>query len=121
MGGLISMYALCEYPDVFSGAGCLSTHWPGFGDYPDNPVPGAFLQYLDKHLPPPMNHWIWFDHGTEGLDSTYALYQEKADAVMRKHADGLEHWTVKVYPGADHSERAWQKRLDEVLLYLLGK
>ena len=29
MGGLISMYALCEYPDFFDGAACLSTHWPG--------------------------------------------------------------------------------------------
>lgn len=26
MGGLISMYAVCEYPDVFGGAACLSTH-----------------------------------------------------------------------------------------------
>lgn len=29
MGGLISMYALCEYPEVFGGAACLSAHWPG--------------------------------------------------------------------------------------------
>ena len=29
MGGLISMYAICEYPLVFGGAACLSTHWPG--------------------------------------------------------------------------------------------
>ena len=28
MGGLISLYALCEYPDVFGGAGCVSTHVP---------------------------------------------------------------------------------------------
>jgi len=28
MGGLISMYAICEYPEVFGGAACLSTHWP---------------------------------------------------------------------------------------------
>ncbi len=28
MGGLISLYALIEYPDLFGGAGCLSTHWP---------------------------------------------------------------------------------------------
>lgn len=29
MGGLISLYALCEYPEVFGGAACLSTHWTG--------------------------------------------------------------------------------------------
>src|SRR5208283_2194586 len=28
MGGLISLYGLCEYPDVFGGAACLSTNSP---------------------------------------------------------------------------------------------
>lgn len=28
MGGLISLYATLEYPHIFAGAGCLSTHWP---------------------------------------------------------------------------------------------
>ena len=28
MGGLISAYAISEYPNVFGGAACLSTHWP---------------------------------------------------------------------------------------------
>ena len=32
MGGLISLYALEQYPHVFGGAGCLSTHWPAGGD-----------------------------------------------------------------------------------------
>jgi predicted alpha/beta superfamily hydrolase len=32
MGGLISLYALEEYPQVFGGAGCLSTHWPAGGN-----------------------------------------------------------------------------------------
>jgi len=29
MGGLISLYAICEYPKVFGGAACLSAHWVG--------------------------------------------------------------------------------------------
>jgi predicted alpha/beta superfamily hydrolase len=28
MAGLVSLYALCEYPAVFGGAGCLSTTGP---------------------------------------------------------------------------------------------
>ena len=28
MGGLISLYAISEYPQVFGGVGCVSTHWP---------------------------------------------------------------------------------------------
>ena len=38
MGGLISMYALCEYPAVFGGAACLSTHWPGTFTLRNNPL-----------------------------------------------------------------------------------
>ena len=29
------MYALVEYPEVFEGAACLSTHWPGFFEQND--------------------------------------------------------------------------------------
>ena len=119
MGGLISMYAICEYPGVFAAAGCLSTHWPGFIDFPGNPVPGAFVQYLDENLPPPETHKMWFDHGTETLDSTYGQYQERVDPIMRNHGYGAENWTTRVYPGTNHSERAWQERFDEVLLFLL--
>ena len=28
MGGMISAYAISEYPEIFGGAACLSTHWP---------------------------------------------------------------------------------------------
>ncbi len=45
MGGLISLYAICEYPDVFGGAGCISTHLPmtgvGFFTRNDNRVAKA--------------------------------------------------------------------------------
>ena len=43
MGAFISLYALTEYPDVFGGAGCVSTHWP-LGD-------GLVIDYLVRHLP----------------------------------------------------------------------
>ena len=44
MGGLISMYAICEYPRVFGGAACMSTHWPGIFSAEGNPVPDAFAK-----------------------------------------------------------------------------
>ena len=37
MGGLISMYAICEYPNVFGAAICMSTHWPGIFEMEGNP------------------------------------------------------------------------------------
>jgi enterochelin esterase-like enzyme len=32
MGGLISVYAFCKYPEVFGGAACMSTHWQLIGN-----------------------------------------------------------------------------------------
>ena len=53
MGGLISMYAVCEYPNVFGGAACLSTHWPGTFEVENNPIPEIFYNYLTNNLPKP--------------------------------------------------------------------
>jgi predicted alpha/beta superfamily hydrolase len=114
MGGLISAYAVSEYPDVFGGAACLSTHWP-IAD-------GAAATYLAKHLPDPKTHKFYFDHGTATLDAAYAPYQEQMDGGMK--AAGYEpdkNWISRVYPGADHSERSWSVRLDVPLQFLFPK
>jgi enterochelin esterase-like enzyme len=121
MGGLISIYAICEYPDVFGGAACLSTHWPGTYETTNTPAPPAFFSYLKKHLPSPGNHKIYFDHGTETLDAQYKPYQLQADSIMRASGYDSKNWITREYPGADHSERSWHKRLDVPLLFLLKK
>ncbi|MFY7965809.1 MAG: alpha/beta hydrolase, partial [Chitinophagaceae bacterium] len=82
MGGLISMYAICEYPNVFGGAACLSTHWPGIFTVENNPIPQAFYTYLKAHLPNPKTHKIYFDYGTKTLDSLYKPLQQKVDSIM---------------------------------------
>jgi len=119
MGGLISLYALCEYPDVFGGAACLSTHWTGIFRTSNNPFPDAILHYLSKHLPPPQDHKIYFDYGTETLDSLYQRYQPRVDVLMRKKGYSSKNWVTKKFPGADHSEKAWNSRLSLPLLFLL--
>jgi predicted alpha/beta superfamily hydrolase len=113
MGGLISLYALTEYPEVFGGAAAVSTHWPA-GD-------GAMIGYLRHALPPPGSHRIYLDHGTATLDSLYAPFQLRADDVMRAagYTEGRD-WVTRVFEGADHSERAWRVRVAEPLVFLLG-
>ncbi|MBK9338279.1 MAG: esterase family protein [Lewinellaceae bacterium] len=112
MGGLISLYAICEYPKVFGGAACLSTHWTGIFRAEDNPVPAAFMQYLEKKLPTPRTHKIYFDHGTATLDALYPPFQQQADAVLRARGFTDKNWITRVFEGADHSEKAWQQRLE---------
>lgn len=121
MGGLISMYAICEYPNVFGGAACLSTHWPGIFSMEGNPIPDVFIRYLQTHLPNPKKHKIYFDHGTATLDALYPPIQKKADAVLKAKGYTDKKWMTKVFPGEEHSEMAWHKRLAIPLTFLLGK
>lgn len=121
MGGLISLYAICEYPEVFGGAACLSTHWPGIFTMDNNPVPGAFVNYLQNNLPDSKNHKIYFDYGDQTLDAMYPPLQKQVDEVMMAKGFKDKNWITRYFPGENHSEIAWNKRLDIPLLFLLKK
>ncbi|MEM9776270.1 MAG: alpha/beta hydrolase-fold protein [Chloroflexota bacterium] len=119
MGGLISMYAICEHPDIFGGAGCLSTHWIGMMAGEDNPIPDAFVNYLKANLPTPLNHRIYFDYGTETLDAFYEPHQIKVDQVMASNGFSGSNWQTHKFEGANHSEDAWRERLHVPLTFLM--
>ena len=120
MGGLISMYAICEYPKVFGGAACLSTHWIGSHPTENNPMPEQFCIYLKNNLPNPKNHKLYFDYGTKTLDAQYEPFQKKVDAIMEEKKF-KKNWTTIKFNGLDHSEKSWNKRLHIPILFLLGK
>ena len=121
MGGLISMYAFCEYPDQFGGVACLSTHWPGSFTLDHNPMPAAFLQYLKANLPANGTRNIYFDCGDQTLDVMYPSIQQQVDAIMQSKGYDAKHWQTQYFPGEDHSEGAWKKRFRQPLIFLLGK
>ena len=121
MGGLISLYAICEYPEVFGGAICMSTHWPGIFELDNNPVPDAFFNYMQLNLPNPKNHKIYFDYGTQTLDQMYQTLQPKADQIMHLKKYSNKNWLTKKFEGADHSELSWQKRSYIPLEFMLSK
>jgi enterochelin esterase-like enzyme len=113
MGGLVSLYAVCQYPELFGGAGCLSTHWPAVGAVIDG--------YLTTALPSPGRHRFYFDYGTATLDSLYEPYQQRVDAVLatRGYTSGRD-WITRRFEGAEHNEAAWRERLHIPLRFLLG-
>jgi len=122
MGGLISIYAICKYPNIFGGAGCVSTHWPFIFPKQFNPdISKMMTDYLQQYLSEPLRHKIYFDHGTETLDALYEPYQQEVDKVMRSHryVQGT-NWLTKVFPGADHSEKAWKNRVEIPLTFFLS-
>lgn len=118
MGGLISLYALLEYPQVFGGAACLSTHWPGVFQLADNPAPASFFRYLQAKLPVLTGQKLYFDYGDQTLDALYAPLQQQADQILQAYPATL--WQSRFFAGAEHSERAWAQRLDQPLLFLLA-
>lgn len=120
MGGLISVYALCEYPQVFGGAAGLSTHWPGTMEH-NAAIPLAAYNYLQQHLPAPQGHRLYLDHGTATLDALYAPYQSFIDMIVREHGYTDASYMSRVFEGANHSEQAWTARLELPLVFLLGK
>lgn len=124
MGGLLAWYALARYPQVFGGAACLSTHWPGaslsLAPADDDPAPEAFVRYIRGHFPPPAHHRIYFDHGTRTLDAWYGPTQQRVDRILAAKGWVGDHFESLVFPGADHSERSWAARLAIPMTFLLA-
>ncbi|MEA5141049.1 alpha/beta hydrolase [Arcicella rigui] len=121
MGGLVAMYAITQYPKVFGGAACLSTHWPGVFCLDKNPVPNAIVHYLKETLPNPDNHKIYFDHGDKTLDALYPALQAQVDACMKSKGYHAGNWRTEYFKGKDHSEKSWRERFYVPLLFLLKK
>ena len=123
MGGLISLYALSEYPEVFGSAGCLSTHTPvAIGDI-DAEAPvwsKAFRDYLAENLPEANSHYIYMDYGDKTLDERYAPYQQAVDALFAEFGWTEPYVVTQFFPGAAHDETSWQERLHIPLTLLLG-
>lgn len=122
MGGLISWYAISEYPNIFGGAACLSTHWIGIYRENSDAIPNAFVQYAKEKLPSPTNHKIYFDYGTVKLDSLYSKHQKKIDAVIQaKGYKRNKNWITQAFEGEAHTEIAWANRFAIPIRFLLSK
>jgi enterochelin esterase-like enzyme len=117
MGGLASCYALCEYPNVFYAAGCISTHWPI--------LEGTTVDFLENHdefgIPSPENHKFYFDFGTNSPDDEYEKFQSRIDRVMEKKGyKWAGNFFTEKFEGDDHSEMCWRNRLFLPLMFLFG-
>ena len=127
MGGLISLYAQIQYPEVFGGSASLSMHWllgnsgkplPEAPFYTRQVLRAFETQIALAHLSPE-RHRIYVDRGTETLDARYAPYTAPFEAFMRRAGWG-DTFVSRIYPGTDHSEKAWAARLADPLIFLLA-
>jgi len=118
MGGLISMYATCEYPEIFGGAICMSTHWIIAYDDSDTRAGESVVQYFKENLPEG-KEW-YFDYGTEGLDQYYGTLQSEVDGILEAK-QGEKNWLSKKYEGHNHNEQSWNERLYIPFEFMFGE
>lgn len=131
MGGLISLYIMCEYPAVVGGAACMSTHWVGSisatadNGYTmlDDPVCAeAILKYFGDNLPEPGTHILYLDEGDSGWDALYVKYNRQmtalAEAKGYSETDGT--LMVKYWQNSGHNEWFWQQHCAVPLEFLLA-
>lgn len=118
MGGLASIYAMSEYPDVFGGAACLSTHWSGLAQRNDI-FPAAMREYLAASLPRDNSHKLYMDCGDQTIDEVYIPYFFEINRL----ADTLGYDNARLltpfFPGHSHSEDSWASRVAMPLRFLL--
>jgi predicted alpha/beta superfamily hydrolase len=123
MGGLISFYAITEYPEVFGGAACISTHWLSTTNYEESIDSTRFdklVTYFENNLNSGNDSRIYFDFGTETLDSLYEPFQKRVDSLMIQKGFSATQWQTKKFPGHAHTESSWKERFNVPLMFLFG-
>jgi predicted alpha/beta superfamily hydrolase len=117
MGGLISLYALCRYPNVFFGAGCLSAAW--------DIATVSLLPYFESALPDPSTHRIYMDMGGREFsdpeqDHQLQEIQSAFDHLARRAGYRDNHSLLSLtFPNHEHSELFWRARVDIPIQFLL--
>lgn len=127
-GGLISSYALCEYPEIFSGAACLSTHsnlWNPHTDAGQTAAADAYREYLRENLPADASHRLYMDCGDQTIDAGYGKTQNAINEMIATlewpSSKGREGYMYRFFPGHAHTEKDWNVRFDIPALFLLAE
>lgn len=121
-GGLISSYALCEYPEVFGGAACLSTHCSLMNPHTrtdQKPAADAYLKYLRTKLP--SDRFLYMDRGDCAIDTPYAEPQEAINQMIQTLGWPESQFMYRFFPGHSHSENDWRSRLDIPVQFMTGR
>lgn len=103
MGGLISLYMVWRYPEIFSKAACLSTtlQW----NY------GAIMKEIENYVGPKKKIKLYLDSSGGGAEGgSTPLYQKFNEILIEQGF--LEGVDFEYYhdEAGDHSERSWAKR-----------
>lgn len=119
MGGMISVYAMNEYPEVFGSVAGVSVAWISMGKA-NFELPLAAFNYLQRHLASPEDHKLYMDHGTTEMDQWYGTYQQFVDEIVRDKGYTSANWRSMQFEKTGHNENDWAKRVAIPLQFLLS-
>jgi predicted alpha/beta superfamily hydrolase len=110
MGGLISHYAINQYPDVFSKAGVFSpAYWTA--------APGVYDFVSAK--PAPKDARLYMVMGTEEGDSMVPDAKRMA-SLLAQTGHPAANMEMKIVKGARHNEGFWSGEFRDAVLWMFG-
>lgn len=109
MGGLISHYALIDYPDVFSKAGIFSpAYWTATHSF----------DYFAVNQPAKDARLYFLSGGDEG--GSMVPDAKRVFASISNAGKPNPNATLKIVPGAKHNERFWSGEFEQAVLWLFA-
>ncbi len=108
MGGLMALYAVCEYNHVFQKAACLS---PSFWVDKEK-----VLELVENSGVAP-DTCIYIDYGSVEL-ANHAPNSEALISVTRHLLTSGANVALRIIPGGTHSEQSWQRQIPKFMEYL---
>lgn len=108
LGGLISHFAIYEYPDVFGKAGIYSpSYWFSYDA----------MARLTEEKPIPSNYRLNLIVGKKEGESMYLPFEQMCSLIEESgHDPG--HISYKVVEAGEHNERFWRSEFKESILWL---
>ncbi|NOT37231.1 MAG: hypothetical protein HOP11_07615 [Saprospiraceae bacterium] len=119
MGGLISFYLGLTNPDLFGMVVCLSTHWPLSVIKNKDSIYKDYFNFIEKNIEGLKESKLYFDYGTENLDSWYENPNELLEVLLKERGMYEEDKVViRKFSGHSHNMRDWQQRIGPAIQFV---
>lgn len=109
MGGLISHYAINQFPQVFSKAGIYSpSYW----------ISNQSIEFISSH-PAAKDARLYIAAG-EKEGGSQAADAQKSYTELLKAGHPRENLSLKIVAGAEHNEKFWREDFEQAVLWLFA-
>lgn len=120
MGGLISFYTGITNSNLFGKVLCMSTHWPLSVIQDRESIVKEYFPIWEKYFNQKDSIKIYFDYGTENIDSWYPSPQNQInDLIIDSQSQNNIQFKCLKFNGQSHAMRDWKSRIGEAIQFLL--